>query len=234
MKVRPARPGRRRAQPARPRAARSTRWRRSTTPSSYAACGTSSAASGRTSCWSSSTAPGCRRWYGATVRSRSSSTCRSAVEIASALHYLRRIGWAHLDIKPSNVIMGAPARLIDLSVARPVEDAAQHPADRHRRLHVARAVGPGPVRRTVAGLATSGAWAPRSSRRSRATARSTCPPRSRPTLPDRVPAEVAKTIAACLELRPEDRPAPREVAEALEPVLDRQPPVRLGGALRTR
>ncbi|MFP5282224.1 MAG: serine/threonine-protein kinase, partial [Actinomycetes bacterium] len=46
------------------------------------------------------------------------------VEVASALHYLRGVGWTHLDIKPSNLIMGAPVRLIDLSVARPVAAAA--------------------------------------------------------------------------------------------------------------
>ena len=40
------------------------------------------------------------------------------IEIASALHYFRYAGVVHLDIKPSNIIMGAPARLIDLSVAR--------------------------------------------------------------------------------------------------------------------
>src|SRR4051794_1591698 len=48
-----------------------------------------------------------------------------AIEVASALHYLRRIGWTHLDVKPSNVIMAAPARLIALSVARPIGDAAR-------------------------------------------------------------------------------------------------------------
>ena len=47
------------------------------------------------------------------------------IELASALHYLRRLGWVHLDVKPSNIIMGAPARLIDLSVARTIEDAAR-------------------------------------------------------------------------------------------------------------
>jgi serine/threonine protein kinase len=47
------------------------------------------------------------------------------VEIASALHYLRRLELTHLDIKPGNVIMGAPAKLIDLSIARPVRDAAR-------------------------------------------------------------------------------------------------------------
>ena len=35
---------------------------------------------------------------------------------------------------------------------------------------------------------------------------------------------------ACLELRPADRPLPHEVAEALEPVLDRLPPVSARGA----
>ena len=43
------------------------------------------------------------------------------IEVASALHYFRRLGYVHLDIKPSNVIMGAPARLIDLSVARTLD-----------------------------------------------------------------------------------------------------------------
>ena len=35
-----------------------------------------------------------------------------AIDVAAALHYFRTIGWTHLDIKPSYVIMGAPARLI--------------------------------------------------------------------------------------------------------------------------
>ncbi|WP_238694258.1 serine/threonine-protein kinase [Nocardioides daphniae] len=47
-----------------------------------------------------------------------------ALDVASVLHYLRHVGYVHLDIKPSNIIMGAPARVIDLSVARPVTEAA--------------------------------------------------------------------------------------------------------------
>ena len=47
----------------------------------------------------------------------------------------------HLDVKPDNVVMGAPPRLIDLSVARSVEAAGRAAAaGRHRRLHGARAV----------------------------------------------------------------------------------------------
>lgn len=46
-----------------------------------------------------------------------------AIQVCSALHYLARQGVVHLDVKPSNIIMGAPPRLIDLSVARSVEQA---------------------------------------------------------------------------------------------------------------
>jgi serine/threonine-protein kinase len=36
-------------------------------------------------------------------------------------------------------------------------------------------------------------------------------------------------VSAALERRPEDRPAPDEIAEALQPVLERQPRTRLAG-----
>ena len=49
----------------------------------------------------------------------------TAVHIASALHYLSVEGVVHLDVKPSNIVMGVPPRLIDLSIARPVEQAAR-------------------------------------------------------------------------------------------------------------
>lgn len=47
-----------------------------------------------------------------------------ALHVASALHYMAQAGWVHLDVKPDNIVMGIPPRLIDLSVARTVEDAA--------------------------------------------------------------------------------------------------------------
>jgi serine/threonine protein kinase len=48
-----------------------------------------------------------------------------AAEVASALHYLHGMGIVHLDVKPKNLIMGAPPRLIDLSVARSVAAASE-------------------------------------------------------------------------------------------------------------
>ena len=40
-------------------------------------------------------------------------------------------------------------------------------------------------------------------------------------LPERVPAEVAEVVYAALAPAPQDRPLPHEVAEALQPVLER-------------
>jgi eukaryotic-like serine/threonine-protein kinase len=46
-----------------------------------------------------------------------------ALHVAAALHYLSVEEVVHLDVKPDNIVMGVPPRLIDLSVARSVESA---------------------------------------------------------------------------------------------------------------
>jgi serine/threonine protein kinase len=159
-----------------------------------------------------------------------------AVEVASALHYLRRLGWTHLDVKPSNVIMGAPARLIDLSVARPVADAA-----RSRRIGTDAYMSPeqcDPDRFGEPGFASDVWGLAATVFEAVAGYRAFDDPVDGDypqlvddpyELPDRTPAEVAKILYAALDRDPAARPLPREVAEALEPVLDRQPPVRLAG-----
>lgn len=48
-----------------------------------------------------------------------------ALHVAAALHYMAQAGFVHLDVKPDNIVMGVPPRLIDLSVARTVERAAR-------------------------------------------------------------------------------------------------------------
>jgi serine/threonine protein kinase len=45
------------------------------------------------------------------------------LQLSAAAHYMAEEEVVHLDIKPSNIIMGAPARLIDLSVALTFEEA---------------------------------------------------------------------------------------------------------------
>ncbi|HYP23248.1 MAG TPA: serine/threonine-protein kinase [Actinomycetota bacterium] len=45
------------------------------------------------------------------------------LQVSSALHYMHRREMVHLDVKPKNIVMSGPPRLIDLSVARSVERA---------------------------------------------------------------------------------------------------------------
>jgi len=46
-----------------------------------------------------------------------------AVHVAGALQYMANSGYVHLDVKPDNIVMGVPPRLIDLSIARTLERA---------------------------------------------------------------------------------------------------------------
>ena len=47
-----------------------------------------------------------------------------ALHVAGALAYLAGRQMVHLDVKPDNIVMGVPPRLIDLSIARSFERAA--------------------------------------------------------------------------------------------------------------
>jgi serine/threonine-protein kinase len=165
------------------------------------------------------------------------------IELASALHYLRRTGWVHLDVKPSNIIMGAPARLIDLSVARSVDDAARlrHVIGTDRYLapeqaDPGRAGVPSPAS-DVWGLAASlheavaGERPFRDGDLSSDVAAERHPqlvvdPRP---LPGDVPPAVREVLRAGLSRDPGLRPLPHEVSEALEPVLGALPAPRLAG-----
>ncbi len=48
-----------------------------------------------------------------------------ALHVCSALHYMSTEKMVHLDVKPGNIVMGAPPRLIDLSIARSLRDAGR-------------------------------------------------------------------------------------------------------------
>lgn len=165
-----------------------------------------------------------------------------AIDVASALHYLRQVGWTHLDIKPSNVIMGAPARLIDLSVARPEEDARRLRYPIGTDAYMApEQCAPGEQVPSYAsdvwGLGATLFHAVAGHRpfadgdpdaddvRLRFPQLAQAPAR----LPGGVPGPVASVVAACLRPDPDDRPLPHEVAEVLEPVLASLPRGSLAG-----
>ena len=164
-----------------------------------------------------------------------------AIDIASALHYFGHVGVVHLDIKPSNIIMGAPARLIDLSIARSVDRAGRldHVVGTDFYLAPEQAAPgiagtPGPASdiwglgatlfHAVAGYRPFDEGDPDAVRLEDRFPQLVDEPYE---LPERVPDEVVKILFATLERDPADRPLPHELAGALEPVLTRQPKAKL-------
>ncbi|WP_036518857.1 serine/threonine-protein kinase [Nocardioides sp. J54] len=154
-----------------------------------------------------------------------------AIDVASALHFFRRADVCHLDIKPSNVIMGSPARLIDLSVARPADRAAEIDGLIGTDAYMApEQAAPGPYgvpgyASDVWGLGATLFHAVAGYRPFREGDPEAAEPGERfpqlreapAELPGDVPPTVEKLVHAMLEPTPEDRPLPHEVADALEP-----------------
>ena len=163
------------------------------------------------------------------------------LHVASALHYIAREGLVHLDVKPGNLVMGAPPRLIDFSVARSTDAAAR----------IARPIGTdaymapeqcgagregmppiGPAA-DVFGLGATLQHAITGSRAFPRTpdARNASEPEVRfpqltrgpAPLPKRTPPALAELLSAMLAFAPADRPAAAEVAHALEPVVAELP-----------
>jgi serine/threonine-protein kinase len=164
-----------------------------------------------------------------------------ALELCAALHYVAASGFVHLDVKPKNVIMSAPPRLIDLSVATRLDRVAllASPTGTDEYMAPEQCL---PERFPEIGPA-SDVWGlgvtlyeaisrslPFPEGRDEAAAAERYPQleaEPRP-LPRGVPAPLAELILACLAKRPEDRPTTLEIADAVEPWAARLPQARLG------
>ena len=158
-----------------------------------------------------------------------------ALHIASAIHYLATEDIVHMDVKPDNIVMGIPPRLIDLSVARPVERARRIRGAIGTNAYMppeqclpgeAGEIGPAS---DVWGLGATIFHAVAGER-----------PFPRPTseddgapveerfpqlvedpgpLPDHVPSELAGVVLASLRKDPDERPSASEMALALQPLV---------------
>ncbi len=165
-----------------------------------------------------------------------------AVQLCSAVHYLTNEGVVHLDIKPSNTIMGAPPRMIDLSVAVGVDEAAglrtqvgtdaymaPEQCDPERLGPVGPAADVWGLGVTLYRAATGELPYSEPSDDESGPLEVQYPQLAERALPveARIPHEVAEAIADCLAFEPGLRPAPAELAERLEPVLGALPRPRL-------
>lgn len=169
-------------------------------------------------------------------------------QLASGLQYLANEGVVHLDVKPGNVILGAPPRLVDLSIARTVEEAGRvrgpigtdaYMAPEQCDPTLAPLGPPADVWGLGATLfqAVSGELPfPRA-----AGFDPEVPPERFPQLaggrapkPAGCPPELAGIVADCLAFEPSARPAAAEVADRLEPLLERIRPGRILGRARPR
>ncbi len=163
-----------------------------------------------------------------------------AIEISAALHYLGAEGLVHLDVKPSNIIMGGPPRLIDLSVARTLEQCATLRSPVGTDAYMA------PEQATVAseqlgppadvwGLGATLHEGVTGERPFRRGVRDSKDPEERfpqltdepPELPAHVPAALAESIMACLARDPAARPTPAELGDRLQLVLQKLPKPKL-------
>jgi eukaryotic-like serine/threonine-protein kinase len=165
-----------------------------------------------------------------------------ALQLSSALHYMHQRGWAHLDVKPRNIIMSSTPKLIDLSVALRFEEARRSTTPVGTDAYMAPEQCD-PARFDEIGPA-SDSWGLGVTLYEALAGRRPFPdgdenadalearypqvgsepePLGRDVLPP-----VREVVLACLFDDPGERPLPAEIAEALEPLAALLPLPRLG------
>ena len=160
-----------------------------------------------------------------------------ALHVAAALHYMAREGMVHLDVKPDNIVMGVPPRLIDLSIAGDLQRAARLRGpigtDSYMAPEQCAAGGRMGTACDVFGLGATlfHALTGRKPFPREPHARDSDDPAVRfpqlteepLPLPDRLPAPLTRLVERMLAPDPADRPAAADVATELEPLVAELP-----------
>lgn len=169
------------------------------------------------------------------------------LQLASAIHYLATAQVVHLDVKPRNVLMAPPPRLIDLSIARTIEVACSTEG----AVGTDRYMAP---EQTGTGLAeeighATDVWGlgvtmheslagdrpfPDGDPNATGAARFPQLVRDPAPLPRDVPPLLASLIRAAPERSPGDRPTAAEIVRELDPLTEAIPPQPILGKVRVR
>jgi eukaryotic-like serine/threonine-protein kinase len=169
------------------------------------------------------------------------------LQLCSALHYMAGEGWVHLDVKPKNVVMGAPPRLIDLSIARTLAGAGRtkgpigtdaYMAPEQCGIPGSGRIGPAA---DIWGLGVT-VYEAITGRRPFPTGQEDGAPGERfPQLvhdpvpfSKEIPPVLADPIMRCLEKPPEDRPSAAELAGSLQPLVAALPRPSIVPRIRPR
>ncbi|MGH3111429.1 MAG: serine/threonine-protein kinase, partial [Gaiellaceae bacterium] len=166
------------------------------------------------------------------------------LQLFSALHYLSGEGIVHLDVKPSNIIMGAPARLIDLSIAQPrtalVGKRSPIGTDAYMAPEQCDPVSRGPIASAADVWGVGATLYDASSGRQPFERPGPGDPRfpqlekAPAPLPEKLPRELRELIMACLDPDPGARPTAAEAAGELELLVDALPRRLVLGRFRVR
>jgi eukaryotic-like serine/threonine-protein kinase len=150
------------------------------------------------------------------------------LHVAAAIHYMAEEGWVHLDLKPDNLVMGIPPRVIDLSLARTLERARRlrDPVGTSAYMAPEQCAPRGDVgpAADVWGLGAT-LYHAVAGERPFPSAEQRFPQLTeepRPW-PDRVPGALSEAILACLRKDPAERPTAAELALSLQPLVAELP-----------
>ena len=156
-----------------------------------------------------------------------------ALQLLAAVHFMAGRGYVHLDVKPSNIIMAGPPRLIDLSIARTVERSTEldepvgtdaYMAPEQCRARPGTIGAPADVWGVGATLysAMCGELPHPAGDENSDVPQARWPQLREPPTPPppSLPAELTEPIMDCLAADPAGRPAAGELADRLEPLLE--------------
>lgn len=168
------------------------------------------------------------------------------MQMCSALHYLETEEIVHLDVKPSNIVMGSVPRLIDLSVTHTVAAAStiNYPVgtDAYMSPEQCDSTLPSDISTAsdVWGLGATLYEAVEGKtpfvRTSRSSEEERWPQLTQAPLPPSgtVPDALGNAIMSCLELDPRARPSPAELSGCFEPTFASLPLKPVLGRLKPK